>query len=64
MARSTDSITPSILPLAVTSPIAIILPGEAGPTSPVPKSIFVATPVIPPAITAKNNAGFINTYGK
>ena len=44
--------------------IAMIDPGEAGARKPAPKACKVKLPVIPPAITAKNNNGFIMTYGK
>ena len=56
--------TPNIDDLGVISNTAKIEPGEAGATKPECVNVSVNTPDIPPAITASNKRGFINTYGK
>ncbi len=42
----------------------MIDPGEAAALRPAPNIWKVNVPVTPPAITAKNIAGFIKIYGK
>ena len=42
----------------------MIEPGEAAARKPAPNNWKVNVPDTPPAITAKNNNGFIMTYGE
>ena len=42
----------------------MIEPGEAAEVNPAPNNWNVNVPDTPPAITARNIAGFIITYGK
>ena len=41
-----------------------MLPGAAGPTSPLPITTLVPMPVMPPAIAAMMRVGFMSTNGK
>ena len=63
-ARTTDSVTPMKLLGGTAAQTAMIEPGDAGERRPEPKTTFVATPVMPPRITAATSLGFISTYGK
>ena len=60
----TERMTPMKLPAGVAISTAKILPGEAGPVRPEPKSTFTKMPVMPPPIMATMSSGFISTYGK
>ena len=51
-------------PLGAIPKIAMIEPGEAAEVNPAPNNWNVNVPDTPPAITARNIAGFIITYGK
>ena len=62
--RITDSVTPTRLPAGDCSQTAMIEPGAAGARRPESKIRLVATPVMPPRITARISFGFISTYGK
>ena len=42
----------------------MMLPGAAGARSAPPRSMFVVTPVMPPAMSARIRIGFISAYGK
>ena len=50
-------------PLETIPKIAMIEPGEAAEVNPAPNNWNVNVPDTPPAITARNIAGFIITYG-
>ena len=62
--RMTDRMTAKYAPLAVWARTAMMLPGAAGARSAPPSSMFVVTPVMPPAISARMSIGFISAYGK
>ena len=63
-AETTDRVTPTRLDAGACSHTAMIEPGAAGARRPESKSRLVATPVMPPRITARTSFGFISTYGK
>ena len=63
-ANRTDRVTPTRLDAGACSHTAMIEPGAAGARRPESKSRLVATPVMPPRITARTSFGFIRTYGK
>src|SRR5699024_8123620 len=64
VATNTPPITPMYAPGAVIPRMAMIDPGDAGPVKAAFNSWKVNVPDTPPAITARNNKGFIITYGK
>ncbi len=51
-------------PFGVIPKTAMIEPGEAAARKPAPNNWKVNVPDTTPAITAKNNNGYIMTYGK
>ena len=60
-AKITDSVTPSRLLGGAWVQTAMIEPGAAGARSPESNVTLVATPVMPPRITARTVLGFIST---
>ena len=60
-ARTTDRVTPTKLPAGVAIQTAMIEPGEATLCRPESSSWLVATPVMPPRMTARTIFGFIST---
>ena len=58
---TTDKITPIKEAFGVIANTAMMEPGEAGARKPALNNTKVNTPDIPPAITASNKRGFINT---
>ena len=63
-ARITDRMTAKYEPFAVCARTAMMLPGAAGARSAPPRSMFVVTPVAPPAMSARISIGFMSAYGK
>ena len=61
VATATESNTPTIEADGVIANTAMIEPGEAGAIKPALNNTKVNTPDAPPAITASNKRGFINT---
>ena len=59
--KMTEQVTPTRLEAGAWSQTAMIEPGAAGARRPESKSRLVATPVMPPRITARISFGFMST---